>query len=261
MATQDARLSEDYVDFRERYLPRARNLARETADPDTTASRLCEEVFASLCQEDWADVRKVNLKLAECYYSRLAQDDTPISSRMAQRIYGSLNPAVHEKWISEEKCLAIVGRVLVDTRLFDRLCAALTLLGWENERIADLMNDTIDNMSQSSLSADTLVEVSGVLGTFRMRVLERIRALEENSEWLGQLIEHDKDPKMEFETWRLLRDLSGLHRAIRFARKRNPNGDRFGVLRDKWDSTKKRIREQLKPNTFLETKGPESACD
>jgi len=247
-----------YEKFEELYLGRARNISCETNAPEVTTKELCKVVYNSLNEEELKDNRKVNFALAERYYSDFAQNVIDPTPRVYRLIYGEIENPEQQKWIRFEECLSLLKPILLTLPLFDRLIAALYLVGWRNNAIAELLNENLEQFSDEIQSVQTLAQIDRVLAKLRMSFRQRLSSLDDNGMWLSDLIQHKGHLTVEFESWQVLKNFSSRPQHLRFARGRNPDRDKFGRLRDHWDQCKQYIRQKLTQESLFQKDSTES---
>jgi hypothetical protein len=236
-----------YKEFEELYLHQAKVLTRDMADPEA-AQKLCKTAYQTLDRQDRANCQEVFVTLAEIRYSDLFRgNDLPLTAQVAGLIYGQSEATIYDNWISFEDCLNKLSRVLVGLPLIVRMVAAFRILGWNNEAIAGFFNQVLRQLAEFRQPVQELSDVAQLLTKFRELAVNRVRAIAGDAEdWLVKLIFEKGDVESEFRTWAKIENLFHEPAVTRFARRSNPERDKYGVVRDQWDSAKEHIIQKLK---------------
>lgn len=238
-----------YNKFRKQYLPQAEVLCRNIGRFDL-AEKLCKAGFEAVISNPdcFSNHRDIYVELAKIVYPW-----SPSVELLAQRIYPKMEIPLDEELISFDECIEKLLPVLKSFRLYDRIITSLTLLGWKNSEIAQLLNELIDNFSKKITSAITLTEVDEVLKSFVKTLLDKVLYYHNISDWFPQLMEYKNNPMSDYETWQFLEELCYMPKNLRFARKNNPQKDKFAKLRDRYTPCKKEIHVYLKETDFLKS--------
>ena len=235
-----------YEDFEKQYLEQVNFRCMHIVDSRETAKKLCKELYEIFKNRKLLDSGNVDYVLNLLCKDKYAQKSVSPMRQVAELIYGENQACQYDNWISFEEFIRKLSLILHKLPLVERICTLLRILDCDNVAIAKFLNETLVLDSMLSHTKEKLSDIEKNLTIFRRHVVLRAISLKGLvGKWLPKVMEENSDAGTELRAWQDIRYLLSQSVDNRFARGKNPY-DKYGRLRDYWNSGKKHIINQIK---------------
>lgn len=220
--------------------------------PPGLPKELCREAKKSLSAAEWQDRRCVldeMIRLKDRFDSR---HDQPTTEQAAQHLLGDLVAWPQTDWIPFADLLGLLGPILQELILLDRLTLGVFINGWQRyEPVASLVYDVALPLFTDRRPNATTRYVDDVMEPFCRNIVSQISPRTYNSDWITKLV-LARDAESDVATFHLVRQAL--------------NGDKDGtdseVIKDKLanllryraNDARKKLRrtERIKPSMFIQ---------